>query len=64
MLTKKYQFTCRSAANHKNTANLALQTYEKNQWNFYGTAKVSTLAPEIMFLTEVPLQKFLFLQKQ
>ena len=35
--------------------------YEKNQWIFYGIARVSTLAPESILLTEAHLQKFLFL---
>ena len=31
---KNHPFTCCPAANHQNAANLALQTFEENQWTF------------------------------
>ena len=34
MVEKKLQFTSYPAAKHLNTANLPLQTCEKNQWTF------------------------------
>ena len=61
MLVKKHPFTCCPAAKHENAENLALQTYEKNQWTFYITARALTLAPAIILLTQVPLQKCPFL---
>ena len=62
MLAKKHSFTRCPATNHQNAANLTLQTYEKTNEHFYGTARASTLALEIMFLTLVPFQKFSFQQ--
>ena len=53
MLVKKHLFTCCPAAN------LALQTCEKKkQWIFYGTARASTLAPEIISLAQVSCKSF------
>ena len=46
----------------QNTANLALQTYEKNQWTFfYNAARASTLVSAIILKIQVPSQKFPFL---
>ena len=45
----------------QNAANLLLQTWEKNQWTFFHCAiRASILPPAIIFLTQVPLQKFPF----
>ena len=46
----------------QNTANLPLQTYEKNRWTFFClSTRASTLVSAITLLTQVPLQKFPFL---
>ena len=46
----------------QNTANLLLQTYEKNQWTFFCcSTRASTLVFAITLLTQVPVQKFPFL---
>ena len=46
----------------QNTANLLLQTYEKNQWTFFCcSTRASTLVFAITLLTQVLVQKFLFL---
>ena len=34
-VNKKHPFTIYPAAKHQNTANLALQTYNKSQWIFF-----------------------------
>ena len=44
----------------QNTANLPLQTYEKNKF-FYCSTRIWTLVSAITLLTQVPLQKFPFL---
>ena len=61
MLAKRHPFTCCPAAKHQNAADVALQTFEKNQQTFYGAKQASTLVSEIILPTSVPLQKFLFL---
>ena len=57
--SKNHPFTCFPAAEHHNTVNLALR--EKPVDFLYGAARTSALAPEIILLTQVPLQKFPFL---
>ena len=47
-VNKKHPLTC-LLAKHQNTANFALQTYEKKWWT--GTAWALTLAPEIFLIT-------------
>ena len=59
---KKHSFASYPSAKHPNTANLRLQTYDKNQWTFFNnTARASILALAIIFKVEVSLQTFPFL---
>ena len=59
---KKHPFASYPAAKHPNTANLRLQTYDKDQWTFFNNAaRTLTLAFAIIFKIQVPSQKFPFL---
>ena len=44
-INKKHSFTSYPVAKHQNTANLGLQTYQKNQWPFFMCVRRLQLAP-------------------
>ena len=55
MIAKKPPFTCCPVAKLQNAANLALQTYGKNQWTFlWPHTQTLNLAPEIILQISVP----------
>ena len=65
LLAKNHSFTrCLPRSEAPNCSKfMVTDIREKPVEFFYDTARVSTLAPEIILLTEVSLQKFPFMQK-
>ena len=61
-VSKKHPFTCCLAAKHPKHNKLAVADIREKPVDFFNdTAQASALAPAIILLTWVPLQKFPFL---